>query len=807
MNNDRKITITTGASRKSTTWLAQTLYISELYEKLSIPARGTETQAEYFAMKKDQQAQLKDVGGFVAGTLRGQRRKGDAITGRDVLTLDLDNLPAGSTENYLRRLEALGCGYCVYSTRKHTPGAPRLRVLFPLDRTVTADEYEPCARRIAHYIDPGMTPFDPTTFEASRLMYWPSCSADAEYIYQWADKPLLSADGLLKTFADWRDMTAWPQVPGAQVNAKRLSVKQGDPAEKPGVVGAFCRIYDIYGAMDAFLPGLYEPVDNAPGRYTFTGGTTTGGAVVYDEGKFLYSHHATDPCSGKLVNAFDLVRLNLFDDLDAEAKPETPVNKLPSYLKMTELAMADTRVAQLVTDAKWERVKDASATGIAPPEDDGAWRRPPLMDIDGQGNPQRTLKNFKNTFLNAPQLKGKLRRNLFSGRIDVEGDLPWERIGESAVWSDDDINQLRIWMEPYFGKCTKNDVIDAVAACARVQAYHPVQDYLNSLIWDGIARLDALFIDYLGAADTPYTRNVTRKSFVAAVARAMRPGCKYDTMPVLIGGQGRHKSTILAKMGGAWFSDSLRTFDGKDAMETIQGTWINEIAEMQAMNKTDINAVKAFLSKTNDYYREAYGRYASDRSRQCVFFGTTNSRDCLVDTTGGRRFLPIDIDQQSRTKNVFADLDSERDQLWAEAVHYWKEGESLHLSPELEAQAKTVQEDHRQRHPWEGIIAEFLERPIPKDWNRWDEQRREIFWSGNVTGELELVPRSRVCAAELWCEALKRRASDLTKAQAREINNIMEIIPGWVAAGVRKAGKPYGDQRCFARVESKNTAN
>ena len=427
------------------------------------------------------------------------------------------------------------------------------------------------------------------------------------------------------------------------------------------------------------------------------------------------------------------------------------------------------------------------------------------MDIDGQGNPQRTLKNFKNTFLNAPQLKGKLRRNLFSGKIDVDGDLPWERIGESGVWSDDDVNQLRIWMEPYFGKCTKNDVIDAVAACAREQAYHPVRDYLDSLTWDGTARLDTLFIDYLGAADTAYTRSVTRKSFVAAVARAMRPGCKYDTMPVLIGGQGRHKSTILAKMGGAWFSDSLRTFDGKDAMETIQGTWINEIAEMQAMSKTDVNAVKAFLSKTNDYYREAYGRYAADRARQCVFFGTTNSRDCLVDTTGGRRFLPIDIDQQGRTKNVFADLDAERDQLWAEAVHYWKAGESLHLPPELEEKAKVVQEDHRQRHPWEGIIAEFLERPIPKDWNRWDEQRREIFWSGNVAGDLELVPRSRVCAAELWVEALKRRASDLTKAQAREINSIMELTPGWATAGVRKAGKPYGDQRCYDRVEIENS--
>lgn len=799
MNNDRKITISTGASRKSTQWQAQTIFLSELYEKISVPARGTESQADYFAMKKDQQAQLKDVGGFVAGTLKGQRRRGDAVTGRDVLTLDMDNLPAGSTDDYLRRLEGLGCGYCVYSTRKHAPGAPRLRALLPLDRTVTADEYEPCARRIAHFIDPSMTPFDPTTFEASRLMYWPSCSADGEYIYRWADKPLLSADGLLGTYADWRDMTAWPQVPGAQVNPKRLAVKQGDPTQKAGVVGAFCRTYNIYEAMDAFLPGLYDPVESMPGRYTFTGGTTTGGAVVYDEGKFLYSHHATDPCSGRLVNAFDLVRLHLYDDLDAEAKPDTPVNKLPSFREMSEMAIRDERVAQRMADERWADVNAAFEQGPESTEDDGAWRRPPLMDIDGQGKPQKTLKNLKNTFRNAPPLKGRLRRNLFSNRIDVIGDLPWERKGENAAWSDDDANQLRIWLEPYFGKCTKNDIIDAVSACARDQAYHPVRDYLQVLTWDATARLDTLFIDYLGAADTPYTRSVTRKAFVAAVARIMQPGCKYDTMPVLIGGQGRHKSTILAKMGGAWFSDSLRTFDGKDAMETIQGTWINEVAEMQAMNRTDINAVKAFLTKTNDYYREAYGRYAADRPRQCVFFGTTNSRDCLVDATGGRRFWPIDIDQQGRTKNVFEDLDSERDQLWAEAVTYWRLGESLHLPAELEAEARVVQEEHRQRHPWEGMISAFLEKPVPKDWNRWNEQRRQMFWSGSVAGDLELVPRTRVCALEIWVEALGRRPSDLNKSTAREINGILEIMPGWSPAGTKKAGVPYGVQRCFDR--------
>ena len=183
MTYDRKIIISAAGSRKATTWPAQELWLSELYDRLRTPTRSTETLAEYLALKKSQQDSLKDVGGFVAGVLRGNRRKGDAVTGRDVLTLDLDNIPAGGTEDILRRVESLGCGYCIYSTRKHSPAAPRLRVLLPLDRTVTADEYEPLARKAAQLIDPGMTPFDATTFQPCRLMYWPSCCSDAEYVY------------------------------------------------------------------------------------------------------------------------------------------------------------------------------------------------------------------------------------------------------------------------------------------------------------------------------------------------------------------------------------------------------------------------------------------------------------------------------------------------------------------------------------------------------------------------------------------------------------------------------------------------
>ena len=792
MIHDRRITITVGAGRRATQWQPQSMLLSELYTRLGVPARGVETLAEYLQMPKNQQDDLKDVGGFVAGTLNGPRRKANAVAGRDLLTLDLDNIPAGGTDDVIRRVEALGCGYCVYSTRKHMPSAPRLRVLLPLDRSCSADEYEPCARRMAELI--GMTLADPSTFEASRLMYWPSSCADAETVYYTADKPMLSVDGLLATYTDWRDYTSWPAVPGAVAPA-RLAAKQGDPTTKNGVVGAFCRIYNIEAAMETFLPGIYDPVDTMPGRFTFTGGSTTGGAVLYDNGKFLFSHHATDPCGGKLVNAFDLVRLHKFDGKDDEAAAGTPTNRLPSYIAMCEIARQDPKVSGLLMEERWQKAQDAF--GSSEPEDDGSWRR--LLDANSQGNPEKSMKNLRTVLEHDPKMKGRLRLNLFSGRIDLVGELPWKRPGDTATWGDDDAAQLRIYLEPFFGKVAKNDILDAVAACASDQAYHPVREYLQRLQWDGTPRLDRLFIDYLGAQDSAYIRAVTRKAFIAAVARIMKPGCKYDTMLVLVGTQGRHKSTILAKMGGDWFSDSLRTFGDKDAMETIQGTWINEVAEMQAMAKAEVDAVKMFLSKTNDYYRAAYGRYTADRPRQCVFFGTTNSKECLVDQTGNRRFWVVEIDQIPRKKNVFLDLDGERDQLWAEAVAYWRQGEALHLPPELEDVARKVQEEHRARHPWEGLIEEYLSQEIPADWMKWSTQQRQMWRSGGLKYDGKIILRERICAAEIWCEALDRKRGDMRQRDAREINSLLERTTGWVGVGVRDAGKPYGKQRCFER--------
>lgn len=794
--NDRQITISVGSSRKALTWQPQTLKISELYERLRTPARSTEPLAEYLSYKKPQQDELKDVGGFVAGALSGPRRKGNNVAGRDVIVLDFDNIPAGGTDEVLRRLEGLGCSYCVYSTRKHHAAAPRLRILLPTDRTVTADEYEPVARKMAEFI--GIEYADPSTFEASRLMYWPSCSADSEYIYTYADKPLLSADGLLATYTDWHDVTEWPQVPGAAVNVPRLAAKQGDPLTKTGVVGAFCRTYDIYKAMDELLPGVYDPVDNSPNRYTYTGGSTTGGAVVYDDGKFLYSHHATDPCGGKLVNAFDLVRLHKFDELDDEAKPDTPVNRLPSYTAMTEFALSISDITALMARERMESVME-DFEGVRPDNSDDAANWMQQLDVDARGNPAKTIKNYKLIITWEPRLRGLIRLNAFTGRVDVLGELPWER-PKAKQWTDSDTTQLRILMEAYCGKCAKADIADAVETVASEQAFHPVRDYLSSLTWDGAPRLDTLFINYLGAADTPYIRAVTRKSLVAAVARVMAPGIKYDTMPVLIGAQGRHKSSILAKLGGEWFSDSIRTFEGKEAMETIQGTWLNEVGEMQAMERSEINAVKAFLSKQDDYFRAAYGRQVVGRPRQCVFFGTTNTKDCLRDPTGGRRFWPIDIDQQDRTKNVWTDLDDERDQIWAEAVMRFKLGEALHLPTEIEEAARLQQRAHTEENPLEGMIAEFLETPIPADWRNYTLDQRRIYMGGGVVNaDASKIPREQICAAEIMCEMLGWSPSDLMKnnRKSREVGDILRKL-GWQEIGVRST-KAYGKQKSFQR--------
>lgn len=795
MTHNRRITLSVGTSRKATFWQAQTMMLSELYDRLRTPARGTEALSAYLAMPKGQQDDLKDVGGFMAGTLSGTRRKAGAVTGRDIITLDLDNITSGGTDDVIRRVVALGCGYCIYSTRKHMPSAPRLRVLLPLDRTCTADEYEPCARRAAELI--GMELADPTTFEASRLMYWPSCSSDSQYVFQCEDKPMLSVDTLLGTYDDWRDYTSWPIVPGA-VNPVRLAAKQGDPEKKPGIVGAFCRTYDIEAAIEAYLPGVYEAVDTMPGRYTFTGGTTTGGAVLYDNGKFLYSHHATDPCGTKLVNAFDLVRLHRFDTRDDDTVPGTPSNRLPSYTAMCELAAQDAKVSRLLLRERWEEATEGfEAVSSDSPEDD-SWRE--LLKMNPKsGMPLPTIDNVWIILENDPRLRGKFAMNAFAGRGEVLAPLPWSESAQRRLWADNDNAGLYWYLEKYYNITGRANVDGALSLHSEKHAFNEVSAYLQGLHWDGSPRLDTLFIDYLGAEDSEYTRAVTRKAFTAAVARAMNPGCKYDNMTILTGRQGLGKSTLLDRMSKGWFNDSIRSFEGKEASELLQGVWIVEVGELDAFRRSDVSRIKQFLSQKADRFRAAYGRHVKEIPRRCVFFGTTNNADFLQDRTGNRRFWPVECGLQEASRSIWRDLDNEVDQLWAEAVARWRLGESLYLDGELAEQAQQKQEAHRETSTKEGLIADFLERKIPTDWASWNLDRRRVFWSGNHQGEVELVERDRVCALEIWCELFEGDKKDMHPMNTRELNSILDAMPDWKRTKSTLRFGYCGPQRGFLR--------
>lgn len=796
MQYNRKLQISTAGTRKAMHWPKSEIMWSEFVEKLKTPVRGTETLEQYLALPKSQQDELKDVGGFVGGTFEGDRRKAAGVVGRDLITLDLDNIPAGQTDDILRRVDGLGCAAAVYSTRKHSGYAPRLRVIIPIDRTGSADEYEPAARKLASLI--GIEFCDPTTFEASRLMYWPSCSSNSQYVVEIYDKPFCSLDGVLGMYGDWHDISQWPQVPGSEAIERRRLAKQEDPTTKRGIIGAFCRSYTITQAMEKFIPGMYEETA-VPGRYTYTGGSTVGGAVIYDGDLFLYSHHATDPCSGLLVNAFDLVRLHMFGDKDREVKEGTPVSKYPSFMMMSRMAQDDPKVSELLSKERYEQAKEAFKTPEQKepgPDYDLSWLS--KLTKDGNGRYEKTINNAVIVLENDPLLKGRIVTDEFASCGMVLGRVPWDQRDEKRRWTDvDDAGYYR-YVEVFYGLTGREKLDHALMIVSAQNRINDVKHYLEDLQWDGIRRLDTLLSDYLGADDTPYTRAVMRKSLCAAVGRAVVGGIKYDYMPIFTGPQGIGKSTFLAILGKKWFSDSLTTFEGKEVAELIQGTWINEVGELSAFTKQETQVIKQFLSKTDDIYRAAYGRRTDKYPRRCVFFGTSNDSEFLKDMTGNRRFWPVDVGVHPAKKSVWQELPSEVDQIWAEAYAYWAAGEKLFLPKELEEAAVEQQETHREASGKEGLIMDFLNKPVPITWNQMNLTKRRMFLSGGLHVEEKLVLRDKVCAVEIWAECFGGDLKFMKRSDSMEINNIL-LHGKWQRIKTPRDFGPYGQQRGFLR--------
>ncbi len=812
MENSRKLIISEANNRHSKEWVRTEITWSGFVERLGKPKISTETLDEFLSYSKAKQDDIKDVGGFVGGKLKGNLRRNEAVESRCLITLDLDNLAYGDDTKIIKTLNSLGCAYAVYSTRKHQTTKPRIRVILPLAEDVSADEYEPIARKVAESI--GLRYCDPTTFQAVRLMYWPSHSTDSEYVFTYEDKPMLDGKAVLNMYADWRDVTTWPEVPDAQKLHQNMLKKQENPLEKGGMVGAFCKRFNIYQAIDEFLPGVYEPCDISD-RLTFVGGSTTAGAIVYQDGLFLYSHHATDPCSQKLVNAFDLVRLHKFGHLDTQAEVNTPVAKLPSWIAMKEWVLNKTPVRKdLLNESQQKAIAEFSVSnnpdveaveGVLV-EDDDNWTEELKFSADGM-KALSTLSNIILILRNDKELKFKIFKDVFSSRILVRKDVPWDRKFEAddRLWADTDDAGLRWYLESAYGISSANKIIDGVNLIAEENAENKVATRIQLTLWDGEKRLETLFIDYLGCEDNVYTREVSEKSLVAAAKRAIYGGIKWDNMPILIGPQGVGKSTFLKILGMDWYNDSLVNVEGKDACELIQGSWILEMGELSSLRKSEMNLVKNFLSRTDDVFRASYGRRAQKYPRRCAFFGTANDTNFLRDETGNRRFWPIDCFIFNPKKSIFDDLKDELDQIWAEACELAKDKSyNLVLSKEALDIAVKEQELHSEDNIYKGIILDYLDKKIPKNWNTMDLFGKRTYLddyenSKEQYNENDLILRDRICAAEIWEEALRMDIRYLKKSDSIELNKILSNLYKWEKMkGTARFGK-YGVQRGYRR--------
>ena len=789
IKHDGNLTIATGRNRKELNWKNREMLWSEVIQKLSNTVRTHETYEEYKKLSKTKQDEIKDVGGFVGGTLKGGRRKQDSVVWRQIVSLDADFVK-GDLWASVETMFGYGCA--MYSTHKHHLKNPRLRLVIPLSRPVTADEYVPIARRIA--ADLGIDFFDDTTYQVHRLMYWPSTSSDGEFVFKVLDEPWIDPDAVLARYPDWKDSSYWPESSRTVHERKKLADKQGDPKSKEGVVGAFCRTYTVTDVIEKYLSDIYVPCED-PNRYTYSAGSTAGGLVIYENGDFAYSHHSTDPIGGRLCNAFDLVRIHLFGELDETVKEGMPINRLPSYKAMVEEALKDKQVK--LTLGKEQLSLAADDFG----DEEMEW----LTELtrDQKGNIVSSAPNVILILEHDPSLRNRIAMNDFVHRVVVKDELPWRSVDRGEYWSDTDDASLRNYLYSVYGIKGSGVIADAWSEVAVKYAFHPIKEYLNGLVWDGQERIETLLIDYLGADDNECVRTFTRKILLAAVTRIYRPGAKFDYCVVLVGPQGVGKSYIIKLIGKEWHSDSLITVKGKEAYEQLQGAWILEMAELTATKKADTEAVKHFISKSEDTFRVAYGRHNETFKRQCVFFGTTNDYDFLNDPTGNRRFLPITVNGGGR-KNMWDDLTEEEvDQIWAEAKVLYEKGETLALSKDIEEKARELQAAHTQENPIAESIRTYLETEVPMNWYELDISTRRAYLHMNQDDSQpeKTMQLNKVCAQMVWEELFQKDVSIMTRYDAKEINMIIQHTPGWKRVSSVRFDKSYGMQKGFRRED------
>ena len=402
-----------------------------------------------------------------------------------------------------------------------------------------------------------------------------------------------------------------------------------------------------------------------------------------------------------------------------------------------------------------------------------------MLDTTEKGGVRNSIRNCLTVFQYDPLLAGALAYNLLTDRTDLVKPIGCQR-PPGASMTDTDMKYIRLYLEETYGLTSERKIADAADLAAHQNSYHPVRDYLNGLVWDGTERIRFCLRHFLGAAADTYTCEALKLFLLGAIHRAYRPGCKFEVMLCLVGGQGAGKSTFfrLLAVRDEWFSDDLRRLDDDNVYRKLQGHWIIEMSEMIATaNAKSIEEIKSFLSRQKEVYKIPYETHPADRPRQCVFGGTSNALDFLpLDRSGNRRFLPVLVNPEQAEVHILEDEAASRayiSQLWAEAMALYRAGRwKLTFSPELVRYLKDHQRDFMPEDTKAGMILAYLDR---------------------CTGD-------EVCSKQLYREALNHPFDEPKQWEIREINEIMnQCVTGWSYFSNPRMFPQYGRQKGWER--------
>jgi predicted P-loop ATPase len=740
----------------------------------------------------------KDSGSYVLGLLDkteakhsgndkpciGVHRRKQAVVSRSMLALDVDS-PA---DDFLLSLAMLGVRLVWHTTHSSRPDKPRYRVLIPLDRDVDPGEYQLAVMAVMDRV--GEESFDQGSTQPERYMFRPAAEHPDWFSWGEIQGPVAEADGLVSAAPDLSTLPV-PAVPKAKQS----------PFDMPGVLGAFNRAYTDLDDLSKEYDLPYVSVGSD--RWALAGTDSAAGMGAVTDGLW-FSHHANDPAGGRAATAFDLVRTHRYGHLDDEAKPGTPINRMPSHLEMLKCAQSDVRVVMEVVGQDFGPA--ASQELAANDDDDDPQPAPPVdwrsgLQISSSGQIRDTIGNW-DLISHHDSVLQSLRYNVFTLGMESDSDLPWRATDVHAggpLFSENDRLALADYIErTYTIRPMRGRIDSLVAAQGAARRHDPVKSYLENLPeWDGRSRLEECLP---GVRPTEYTRLVARKSMVAAVARVMDPGVKWDHSLVLYGDEGLGKSYWIDKMAQG-FTATLGRVDQKDTLIVMHRSWIVVADEGHSMKKADADQLKEFLTRRHDVFRMPYDRQANEYPRRNVIWSTTNDEIFLRRQQGNRRFLIV----HCQDKVDFSLLTDEYiDQVWAEAVAAYRGGELLFLEGEQAALAASERERFTEEDHTSGIAQEFLDMLVPADWDDLGPYGRQDWYRDHQQGMAQgVVQQERTCALQIWTEALGNDKGRAGKADLRQIHETLKELPGWRKLPGRHRVPGYGPQQTYERFDYK----